>query len=918
MGQRYEIAEGNERKVERFILALYSAYVLAMICIILANDWNRGIISFMGAGMIISWAAYLGEYKDYRFRAMLASVIMQICAILYASQVEDVSASLYVFFAASVFSGLYGIKELVYLPVVSMVIAIFYHAVIVQTVHFEDMGDLFRGFLQFVNVFVVEYVIYVWIKKRNESSVKLVQAISDLKETEHSKDDFMANVSHEIRTPINTICGMSEIILREDHDENTKEKVMRMHTAGQNLLSVVSDMLDFSEIQSGKMELVEEVYDISSIIHDVINMAEIKKREKHIDLLVDCDATVPCGLLGDEKKIRRAIINILNNALKFTEDGYVNLIIGYRREAYGLNLSITVKDSGIGMKEESLEKIFSSYNQVDTKRNRQEGGIGLGLAISQAIVQKMGGVLTIKSRFGKGTAVKFVIPQKIVDERPLVKVENRETKKALFYIDMEQFEQPEIRDEYVTLINHVVTQLKIEACICRELAEAKRHIDREEFTHIFISITEYREAKEYIDALSNQTQVIVIAEYADCMKLTNTNLLHIAKPLSVLPIADALNGRLKNEERVVQRQKDSFIAPEVRALVVDDNAMNIDVIQGLLSKYQIHVSVACSGLEALDKIDAMNYDFVFMDHMMPEMDGVETMRRIRKKIGSYFQKVPIIAVTANAVAGTREMFIAEGFADFIEKPVEIPVLERVLKRTIPEKKLIFSVETEDDNKKAQAEKQKEKEALVVGDLDVKKGLLYCGGEEKYLTILKKFCGNGEANMAQIRELYDKADWKNYIIAVHAVKSSMFSIGALTLSEMAKQLEFAGKKENIEYIQQNHAAMLTEYERVLCILKEHLLIGGSMKEKEEDSEEDAKMPELSEEAFDARFSELEAAMFALDEARMKDILMQLAEYRYHGKSLKKKVDAVIGKVEMSDYMSAVEQVRTWKKMAGKEE
>ena len=916
MGQRYEIAEENGRKLERFILMLYSVYVLAMICIILVKDWNSWLISLMVAGMIISWAAFLGEYKDFHFRACLASIIMQISTILYATQVEDVSAGLYVFFAASVFSGLYGIKELVYLPVVSMIITIFYHGFIVQSFYFDSVADVFRGLLQVANVFVVEYVIYVWIKKRNESSVKLVQLISDLKETEHGKDDFMANVSHEIRTPINTICGMSEIILREDYDENMKEKVMRIHTAGQNLLSVVSDMLDFSEIQSGKMELLDEVYDIATVIHDVMNMIDGKNKEKHIELLVDCDATVPCGLLGDEKKIRRVIMNLLSNALKFTEDGYINLIIGYRREAYGLNLSITVKDSGIGMKEESLEKIFSSYNQVDTKRNRQEGGIGLGLTISQAIVQKMGGVLTIKSRFGKGTAVQFVIPQKILDERPIVKVSNPEKLNALFYIDVEQFEQPEVRDEYVNLIKHIIEQLKIKAHICRDLAEMKRRIDREKFTHAFISVTEYREAKEYMDELSKQIQVIVIADYAEGMGLSNPNLLHICKPLSVLPIAAALNGELKSKDRELQREKDSFIAPEVRALVVDDNAMNIDVIQGLLSEYQIHVSVACSGLEALDKIDAMNYDFVFMDHMMPEMDGVETMRRIRKKTGSYFQKVPIIAVTANTVAGTREMFIAEGFADFIEKPVEIPVLERVLKRTIPEKKLIFS---ERKNKKVlkEAVAPQKKEDLVVGDLDVKKGMLYCGGEEKYLIILKKFCGNGEKNMVQLKTLYANSDWKNYVIAVHAVKSSMFSIGALTLSEMAKQLEFAGKKENIEYIHQNHQAMLKEYERVFKILKEHPLIGAGMPEKKEDENDAALMPVLSDEEFDAKFQELESAMYALDGEKMKEILMQLAQYRYHGKSLKKKIDSVISKVEMSDYMPAVEQVRTWKNVTGKE-
>ncbi len=926
MEQRYDKNMKKDRNIEksenieRFMLLVFSAYVLALLCVIYGKNWDIWAVVVMIVGIVVSWTFYITKYKDYEFRTNFTSIMMQISVILYSVEMRDMQAGLRAMIAIAVFTGLYGIKELLCFAMVSTGIIVFYHGIILQSIHVEGFTDTYKMILEIANVFVVEGVIYFWVKKRNENNERLVKAIVELNETEHSKDDFMANVSHEIRTPINTICGMSEIILREDYEESMKEKVMRIHTAGQNLLSVVSDILDFSEIQSGKMEIVEEVYDITTILNDVINMSEVKKKEKHIELLIDCDATLPCGLLGDEKKIRRIMMNILSNALKFTEDGYVNLVIGYRREAYGLNLSITVKDSGIGMKEESLEKIFSSYSQVDTKRNRQEGGIGIGLAISQAMVQKMGGVLTIKSSFGKGTAIKFVIPQKILEDRPIIKLNNPEELNVLFYLDMEQFELPEVRDEYMSVVSHMIEKLKLKAHICKELGELKRRVEREDITHLFISIDEYRELKEYMDELAKKMKVIVVGEYAECVRLTNLNLIHIYKPFSVLTVVMALNGELKTAERKVKARresKESFTAPNVRALVVDDNAMNLDVIQGLLSEYQIQVSVACSGLEALEKIDAMNYDFVFMDHMMPEMDGVETMRRIRKKIGNYFQRVPIIAVTANAVAGTREMFIAEGFADFIEKPVEVPVLERVLKRTIPEKKLVF-VEEGQGKESQEKQSKKEEKALVVGDLDVKKGMMYCGGEEKYLAILRKFCINGSDNMKQLEMLFEKKDWKNYVIAVHAVKSSMYSIGALPLSEMAKQLEFAGKKENIEYIRQNHAAMLEEYKRVHKILQEHSQIGAVVLQDNMEEEQISEQEELTEEIFDEKFAELENAMFALDGDAMKEILIQLEKYQYHGNCLKKKAEAVISKVEMSDYMAALEQVRTWKQEDGKED
>ena len=336
--------------------------------------------------------------------------------------------------------------------------------------------------------------------------------IDTLIEAEQSKDDFLANVSHEIRTPVNTICGMSEMALREQDMKKMRDEVLDIRDAGHNLMSIVNDILDFAQLQQDKMDIEEEAYNITSTINDIINMALARKGDKQIEFIVDCDANIPSGLLGDEKKIRRVIMNIVDNAIKFTNDGGVIIDIHARREDYGINLCVSVKDTGSGIGEESLEKLFESFSQVDTRRNRQNGGVGLGLAISRALVQKMGGTITVQSRVNKGSIFRFVVPQKVLDENRIGQVINRHELNIAAYFDMEQFDMITIRDEYSKLIMHMVKQLQVKCHVCRNLAELKRRHDIEPFTHIFISLEEYQEDEAYFDKLTKHTKVILVLE----------------------------------------------------------------------------------------------------------------------------------------------------------------------------------------------------------------------------------------------------------------------------------------------------------------------------------------------------------------------------------------------------------------------
>lgn len=897
---------GSRNAIESFMLIIFSVYAAT---IMIVSDKTIGFwVLFL---LMICWILYSSKFKTYEFRATVTSIVMQITAVLYAVQKENITQAVPVLIVFIVFMGLYGIANIITMTLACTAAVFFAHAVILKTVSFQSAAESMNYVSQIVNVLLAQYVVYTWTKRNSEGSAQLLDTIEELKIVERSKDDFVANVSHEIRTPINTICGMSEIILREEIPYKIKENVLNIQMSGRNLMGVVSDILDFSELQSGKIELQEEAYNITSTINDVINLSMAKKEEKKIELIVDCDATLPNVLLGDEKKLRRVIMNLMSNAIKFTAEGCVCLKVGYRKESYGINLVISVKDTGIGMDEESLEKLFVEFNQVDASRKRQEGGLGLGLAISHALVERMGGAITVKSKLGKGTTIQVVVPQKVLDETPIASLYDRQHMNVATYIDMEQFEMVAIRDEYSEMIVHMAEQLKGKCQICRNLAELQRRQEKEVFSHIFISIAEYRENTAYFDELAKKTKLIVILNRYEEKYISNSAILRIYKPFYILAIVSVLNGLYdKNYDRNESREK--FITRDAHVLAVDDNRMNLMVIQEFLANYQIKVTTASSGMEALEKIETADYDFVFMDHMMPEMDGVETLHRIRHKVGTYYQKVPVVALTANAVAGTREMLMAEGFDDFLEKPVERSILERVLKRNLPQDKII---EPDLMIKEIPAQESAKPGLPEIEGLDVEKGILYCNGIEQYQKVLRGYCEDWKQAGMLAEQSFELQDWKNYTIAVHGLKSAMKSIGAMDISEEARKLEFAGKELRIDYIMEHHSSLMEKYRNLFLSLRSNQWIWpeGDMPVDEltATDEQIEDMEVLEEAVFNEKIAQMEEAMYNLEGERILEILTELQNYQYGGSSLKEVLAPVKKKVERSDYISAVETVIKWK-------
>ena len=806
----------ERRSAERIIIFVYTIYALAFMFASTILGWPGWITPVTSVGVLTVWIIYLRELKDYRIRSLLYSGVVLATFVLYNIQEDSFGGILITYCAAVAVLSILDISDIVVPQYLCSILLIAYHGFVSRTIPYATTQEKIRSAVQIISVFAVVAVTHHLIKKHEEIGRNMRGMISELEEAERSKVDFLANVSHEFSTPVNTIYGIGEMILQENVSDNIKEEALSIQAAGRDLLSMISDVLDFSELESGKMTIAEEPYHLTSTINEVISMAIAYRGTKNLELIVDCDPRIPCMLRGDEGKLRRVILNLVDNAVKFTQEGCVTIVISARPEEYGVNLCVKVRDTGIGIAEENQERLFSSFNQADTTRSRQQGGIGIGLPISKKLVQKMNGFISVKSELGRGSEFQFVIPQKVDDSSPIVTVSGAENMNIMVYIDTEKTTFTQIRDDYMSSIRRMMEGLEIRYRQCRNLGELKRRMEREVYTHLLISWEEYLEEPAYFAALSEQMGIIMIQDRQSGI-VPGGKIQSLYKPFYAQPFAAILNGSSGPEigSRSVPENR-QFTAPTACVLVVDDNLMNLKVAQGLLRPYKIKVVTASSGEDCLSKAETVHCDMIFMDHMMPGMDGVETLQRLRKKPGVRFREVPVIALTANAVEGAREMFLQEGFQEYISKPIETGYLEKVLKKYIPADKLVW----EEPQKSADEKKTEILPEKKTARINREKGIEHMGGSSQdYDEVLQVYLEEGRDVLQELEKDYQGQDWKRYIIYVHSLKSNSFGIGADELGELAKSLEFAGKEGDISYIQTHHDEMMKLYREVLSEIEE---------------------------------------------------------------------------------------------------
>lgn len=529
-----------------------------------------------------------------------------------------------------------------------------------------------------------------------------------------AKSEFLANMSHEIRTPMNAVIGLSDLIMEESLGRKVYTYACDIKSASQNLLAIINDILDLSKVEAGKMELVMSDYYIKGIVGEIIAMMDIVASQRGLLMKHEFDDSIPCRYRGDEGRIKQIMINLLNNALKFTKEGYVKLSVsGQPGEQENEELlTFRIEDTGCGIKQEDIEKIFENFSQVDAGKARSVEGTGLGLSITRQFVRLMNGSIRVESVYGEGSVFIVTIPQEIVDSRTLA-------------------EQPEVP---------------------------------------------------------------------------------------------------KEEES----EPESFLTSGCRVLVVDDNLINRKVARGFLAPYGLELTEAGSGPEAIELVKKTLFDLILMDHMMPEMDGIEAVRIIRRECGENGTKPVIVAATANAMEGVKERFLENGFQDFVPKPIDKKHLSRILAKWIPEEKKVTYSGEEGTAESGDVNKEKPVTEIMIEGIDVDAAMQHHSGSvEDFIELLQLYCLEGKRKLKLLRQLFDKEDYHNYEIEVHGLKSASANVGAMSLSGHAKEHEKAAAQGDTEFVRTHFEALYEEYQKLIAQIEAYL--AGAVKGNAEPKE-----------------------------------------------------------------------------------
>ena len=580
---------------------------------------------------------------------------------------------------------------------------------------------------------------------------KLAEAAESANQANEAKSYFLSTMSHDIRTPMNAILGLNEMVLRESHEEEIVEYSESIRNAGKTLLGIINDILDFSKIEAGKMDIINVDYHFASMLNDLVNMVQGKATDKGLAFNLDVDRNIPVLLNGDEIRIKQVITNILSNAVKYTKEGSITFKAAYEKtedESNSILLLISVSDTGIGIKPEDMDRLFQAFERIEENKNRNIEGTGLGMSIAQRFLNMMGSRIEVQSEYGKGSTFSFKLKQEVKDWTP-------------------------------------------------------------------------------------------IGNYEETFK-------------------QAISERMRYHER--------FTAPNARLLVIDDTAVNLSVFKNLLKQTKVQIDTAINGDEGIVLYKKNCYDVIFLDHMMPDKDGIETLREMKAIADNPNSKTPVVCLTANAISGMREKYINAGFDDYIAKPIDPQKLENLLIEYIPKDKII---PVSDVN---------EEEDVVIPDflrkidgLDINVGIMHCGNQRSYIDTLKTYIDNAKDNTEEIEKYWKARDIKNTSVKIHSLKSASRVIGAVDLGDFAARLEEAGEAGDIGALENEIQALLTDYRH---LVKELEPIGEINKDKPA-----YELPLIPEKEMQDAFEALSETCSSYDYDKVGNIMKELEKYSF---------------------------------------
>ena len=793
-------------------------------------DWEKWPMIPIFAIVVFCWVIHLQQSFNDRYRIIIFCMVLMGLLFYYGihpTSTFDLSVTACIGILLCTTTG---VKKLVSVCVATFFVAFLYNVITILTATPELVDALmisriiYHPLIVFVVGWLGRYLIDLWTQVLDHSKAEVEQ----LTEATGRFNEFLTKVSHEIRTPINAVLGLSSIAIEQIHDREHQDNLKEIQKAGKRVAEQISDILDYSEIDRQSFAINQEEYMLASLLHDLV-METRPHMKKGVEMIIDVDPSIPSMLRSDVSKLKKIIWHLVNNALKFTKTGGVYVHFTSQSEDYGINLIIDVSDTGEGMTEEEVEKLFDGYYQGKSAYTRSTSGLGLGMSIVNGYVSALGGFVHIESTPDEGTWIRVTVPQQVVDPTGCISVRDPGRLVVGGFFNFEKHYSPVVRDYYNNMVLNFVKGLNVQLHRVDSEENLRRLNTSLRMTHLFVSEAEYISSSAYIEELAKNFSVSVIA--GPDLVLPASSKVHIMeKPFYCFPAAEVLNRT--NEDDNTDKY---MYCHGVRALVVDDEPLNLTVARDILGRYDINVSTANSGQEAIEICSHETFDIVFMDHMMPGMDGIEAMRRIRSDIIGAWKSVPMVALTANAVSTARESFRIAGFDGFVAKPIDILELERVLRLVLP--KTVVTFEDRPHSRNSVRKHRLETEPVNAGDLegysapeshveeavvdeftalrnigvDIGQGLLYCQKDEEfYRTLLLQFASEAHDKLHNLEKFINEKKMPDYSILVHALKSTAKMIGATELSAKAKALEEASKAGDIATVEAGHRSAMDDY------------------------------------------------------------------------------------------------------------
>ena len=752
---------------------------------------------------------------------------------------------------------------------------------------------LFAGFLAaaFAPIFIIIYqtVNYERTKKQLSESSHIIES------ARFNKSRFLANVTHEIRTPMNAIIGMNELILREDLDPESRELAENIRTSSNQLLKIINNILEFSKLDSNKMELYPTRYDFKTLINDIIDAVSNEYASENTDFYAKVDPNIPKTLFGDNIRIKQVFMYLLFSTVHKLPHSRMSMEVSGEIDinTNTVMLSCTIAESGFGLSEVEIEAMLSAYTKYDSRQKSDYKGMGLELSICKEILELMGGSLSIRSVEGVGMSVHFELINYIIEDSPIVRISSLNDYNILIYT-----KNAEDQDVWIDILG----QFQLYPNFVNGPNAFRQAIENRRYTHIFIDDMFYPMLKDTIKSAQIGDEVYVLTE-AGSIYSDFGNCKILRKPMTCICVADALNNVWDAEKFKVAQKREAVTYPEGKIIIVDDSIVNLKVLEGMLQTFNTHITKCRSGAEALSVLEKEEFDLIILDQRMPEMDGIELLHLIRK-LDNANAMVPILCATADFGPEVSRMLLNEGFQDYLAKPVRKFYLERMLRKYMPVELAVNIVidELPPEEPSEKSSPQNDGEEKDPKDINFDLGLTNVGGMmNAFASVVNAYYREGLSKLDLIPKLLAEKNIDNYVVEVHALKSSSAAIGADAMSVKFRELEFAGKANNIEFIESHSDKVLEKFREVLDVVKAYLMEKGVF----EGEEGSAVEPEGEEQQFDdAVIDELISSLSNFSIKETEDKVAEIVKVNY-GNEINQAFREINKLLEVFDYHKAKE-------------